>query len=138
MDIKEFVKEYNQLLSNDSPFIYVDQDGKRYKSAEEVYKSGKQVTIKNTNDAAVDGLKGLGIDSKSDATKFMELLNHIFGLEASKNSSGRTRKTYTEGEKASLMGSWAKADAEGISKVNFCKDNDITYQTLMKWIRESK
>lgn len=138
MDIKEFVKEYSQLLSHESPYIFVDEDGKRYKSPDDVYKSGKPVTIKNTNDAALEGLKGIGIDSKSDASKFIELLNHIFGLEGGKKSSTRTRKTYTEGEKSSLMEAWAKADADGISKVNFCKDNDITYQTLMKWIRESK
>nr|MBI1230933.1 hypothetical protein [Cytophagales bacterium] len=80
----------------------------------------------------------MGIDSKSDASKFIDLLNHIFGLEGTKKSGTRTRKTYTESEKSALMEAWSKADAEGVSKVNFCKDNDITYQTLMKWIRESK
>lgn len=137
-NIKEFVKEYSQLLANESPFVYEDEDGKRYKSVEEAYKSGKKVAIKNSNDSAIEYLKGLGIESKADVSKFFELLGHIFGLDSGKKSSTRTRKTYSNEEKAALMEAWSKADAANMSKVDFCKENDITYQTLMKWLREAK
>lgn len=137
-NIKEFVKEYGQLLANESPFIYEDEDGKRYKSVEEAYKGGKKVTIKNSNDSAIEYLRGMGIESKSDVSKFLELLNHIFGFESAKKAGTRTRKTYTNEEKAALMDAWSKAEANQVSKVDFCKENDITYQTLMKWLREAK
>ncbi|WP_209328826.1 hypothetical protein [Lunatimonas salinarum] len=137
-NIKEFVKEYSQLLANESPFVYEDEDGKRYKSVEEAYKSGKKVAIKNSNDSAIEYLKGLGIESKADVSKFFELLSHIFGMDIGKKSGTRTRRTYSNEEKAALMDAWHKADAANMSKVDFCKENDITYQTLMKWLREAK
>lgn len=136
-NIKEFVKEYNQLLNNASPFIYEDEDGNRYKTVEEAYKSGKSVTVKNTNDSAIEYLKRLGIESKADASKFVELLNHVLGSEVGKKTSTRTRKTYTDEEKSALLEAWARAKADNVSKVDFCKERGITYQTLMKWLREA-
>lgn len=137
-NIKEFLKEYGQLTANESPYIYEDEDGNRYKTIDDAYKSGKKLIIKNSNDSAIEYLKGLGIESKADVNKFFEVVGHIFGVERGKKTGTRTRRTYSADEKARIMSNWEKADADNVSKMDFCKEHDITYQTLMKWIRESK
>lgn len=137
--IKDFIKEYSHLSNVDSPFVYEDADGKRYKSVEDAYKSGKEVKVKNINDSALEDLKELGVESKNDANKLIELVSSLYGIEgSSKKSGGRTRKTYSDAEKSSLLEKWYNAEKQGVSKADFARQEELTYQTLIKWIKDDQ
>ncbi|MFC4871928.1 hypothetical protein [Negadavirga shengliensis] len=135
--IKEFVKTYYHLTSVETSIVHKDSEGKIYSSNEEAYKAikaGKDVKLININESALDDLRNMGIESKSDATKFIELLNYLHGGP----KKTKSRRNYSDAEKAKVVKAWAAADKAGTSKVDFCKENNITYQTLMKWIKEVK
>lgn len=137
--IKDFIKDYSHLSSVESPFVYEDSDGKRYKSVEDAYKSGKEVKVKNINDSALEDLKQLGVESKSDANKLIELVSSLYGIEGSTKKSGtRTRKTYSDDEKSSILEKWHKAEKQNVSKADFARQENLTYQTLIKWIKDGQ
>lgn len=136
--LQEFINEYSHLKSMETPFIYVDSDGRKYKTVEEAYKGGKEVAIKNINDSAIEDLKRFGIESKSDASKLTELLNHLFEMEKGKKSGTRTRKTYSNEEKTNYVKEWEQAEKDGKSLLDFSKEKGISKITLSNWINKLK
>ncbi|MDN3671182.1 hypothetical protein QWY93_17855 [Echinicola jeungdonensis] len=138
MNVKEFIKTYGDLPTTDSPFIYVDEEGKKYSSVEEAYRAGKQVTIKNTKDAALQELAELGIEKKGDANKFVELVEFLYGKSPLKKTSKRGRKTYTEKDKEVILKEWEEADNQSVSKSEFCRDKGLVYQTFIKWLKDAE
>ncbi|MEX2565583.1 MAG: transposase [Cyclobacteriaceae bacterium] len=138
--IQEFIKEYSHLTSSETSIVHRDNDGKIYTSSEDAYKAkkaGKTIELININDSALEELKEIGIDNKSDAAKFIDLVSKVFSIDSSGKMKTK-RKTYTESEKKAIVKKWGEAEKTGLSKADFCRQNDISYQNLMKWVKDSK
>lgn len=137
--IKDFIKAYSHLTAVETTIVHKDSEGRIYASNEDAYKAikaGKKVELVDINESALADLQAMGIESKTDANKFVELLNHIYGQGGARKT--KSRRNYSDAEKKSMIKSWETAEKAGTSKVNFCRENNITYQTLMKWIKEMK
>ncbi len=136
--IKEFIKAYSDLPKSDSTFVYEDNQGKKYNSVEDAYKAGKQVVIKNTKDSALEDLKAVGVESKSDEQKLVDLISFLYGKEAKKEKGKKGIKTYSEEDKKAILHDWEEAYDQGTSMAEFSREKGVGYQTFFKWVKEAK
>lgn len=139
MSIQEFLNKHADLPKTDNVVYMEDADGTVFHSIDEAHKKGKHPFVtKNVKDTALADLGELGLHSKAEASKFIGLVQFIYGVDGkSDKSTGRGRRTYSNQEKANILTAWKKAEAEGKSKADFSKETGVTYQTLFKWIKES-
>ncbi|NHE57348.1 helix-turn-helix domain-containing protein [Cyclobacterium plantarum] len=139
MSIQEFLSKHADLPKTDSVVYMEDADGTVFHSIDEAHKKGKHPFVtKNVKDTALADLGELGIHSKAEASKFIALVQFIYGVDVkSDKPTGRGRRTYSNQEKSNILAAWKKAEAEGKSKAEFSKETGVTYQTLFKWIKES-
>lgn len=139
MSIQEFLNKHSDLSKTDNVVYMEDADGNVFHSIDEAHKKGKHPFLtRNVKDTALADLGELGLHSKAEASKFIALVQFIYGLDSKgEKATGRGRRTYSSQEKANILSAWKKAEAEGKTKAEFSKENGVTYQTLFKWIKES-
>ncbi|WP_162339870.1 MULTISPECIES: transposase [Cyclobacterium] len=139
MTIQEFLNKYADLSKSDAIVYMEDAEGNVFHSIDEAHKKGTHPFVtKNVKDTALADLGELGIHSKNEASKFIGLLQFIYGVEGKGDKPmSRGRRTYSDQEKANILKAWKKAEAEGKTKADFSKETGVTYQTLFKWIKEA-
>ncbi|SEI82259.1 hypothetical protein SAMN05192553_101427 [Cyclobacterium xiamenense] len=139
MTIQEFLNKYADLSKTDAVVYMEDAEGNVFHSIDDAHKKGTHPFVtKNIKDTALEDLGELGIQSKTEASKFVDLLQFIYGAEGKSDKSiPRGRRSYSSQEKAAILKAWKKAEAEGKTKADFSKETGVTYQTLFKWIKEA-
>ncbi|MCH7396549.1 hypothetical protein MM236_01055 [Belliella sp. DSM 107340] len=137
--MKDLLKEILSTIKQD--IYYIDDKGNQIKP-EEAAEKGIMVKPINPKIEAKRKLKEAGVDVDDDELieDLRVVLNQLRGekfsgiklkktpTDNSKKSS--KRKTYEDGDIIAYLNAYEKS---GKSKTQFAKENDINYQTFMRW-----
>ncbi|MGY6560109.1 MAG: hypothetical protein ACXIT9_12590 [Nitritalea sp.] len=135
MTLQEFINKYQGVSFSTSAFLYYDAEGNQYSSIEEAYEKGAEVRILKAKDIARQDLAAIGIASEQEANALTRILNGLFGQNITPTGRKR-RKNFTESDKKRILRDYEKAAKAGVSKFEFANRNDVSYPTLLKWVKE--
>ncbi|EIM72769.1 hypothetical protein A3SI_19391 [Nitritalea halalkaliphila LW7] len=137
MTLQEFVDKYQHVNFSTSAFLYYDAAGNQYSSIEEAYEKGVEVRILKAKDIAMQDLAAIGITSEHEANMLTKIFNGLFGQNITPTGRKR-RKNFTDSDKKRILREYEKAARAGVSKFEFANRNEVSYPTLLKWVKEEE
>jgi hypothetical protein len=133
MNTLEKLKEVTANLKNEE-LKAVDVDGKTY-SLMQASKAGVNVTLINSKISALKEFKdafGIDLTDPAELNQLQKILQLVGG-----GSVGETKKKrLTDEEKRDLINNWRETMEAYANKADFCKKNNISYQSFLQWEKQ--
>jgi len=135
MNTLEKLKTITTHLQHDE-MIAMDDQGNKH-TLEEASKSGIHVTLRSSKSSALEDFKeSFGIDLTDN--KELKALQNLVEMVATGTtpSAPKKRKKFDNEEKQAMVKEWYENQEMYANKSDYCKKNNIPYQSFLNWEKQ--